>query len=260
MKPPRSVRAALTVLIALGAFAPRGAAAVPFYARLDQAVIRSDSAALRELRTVLRREAALLPARPLGGSALRAYTLAYVNSRLVPILPESRKAEQQKLLEEAAEALRQSLQAAPRDVLRDAEAHALLGAVYGAQLGLSPWRALSLGPKIADTFRKAEELGPDNPRVFLQKGISLIFVPKALGGGAEAAERELRRAAALFAREPQAKPWPNWGEVDTLAWLGQARARQGDTAGARDLYRQALALAPGHIWISGELLPALDRR
>jgi Flp pilus assembly protein TadD len=228
-------------------------ASVPFYSRLDQAVTRSDPAALRELRTVLRREAALLPDEPPAGSPLRAYTLAYVNSRLVPVLPDGRKDERRKLLEEATEALRQSLAVAPRD----AEAHALLGAVYGAQIGLSPWKAMTLGPRIAEAFRRAEEIAPENPRVVLQKGISLLFVPRAFGGGAEAAERELRRAEALFAREGRGKAWPNWGRVDVLAWLGQARARQGDEQGARTLYLRALDLAPGHAWISGELLPAL---
>lgn len=249
----QKVLAAWLVLLGLGTV-PATAASTPFYSRLEQAVTRSDPAALRELRAVLRREAVLLPPRPLGGSPLRAYTLAYVNSRLVPVLPEDRKAEQQTLLEEAAEALHQSLAVAPRD----AEAHALLGAVYGAQIGLSPWRAMTLGPRIAAAFEKAEQLGPENPRVFLQKGISLLFVPRALGGGPAAAERELRRAEALFARE-RTRQWPDWGRVDVLAWLGQARAKQGDREGARALYRRALALAPGHAWISGELLPALER-
>lgn len=247
----QKVLAVLLVLLGMGT---GSAAATPFYSRLEQAVNRSNSAALRELRAVLRREAVLLPSSPLGGSPLRAYTLAYVNSRLVPVLPGDRKAEQQKLLDEAAEALRQSLAVAPRD----AEAHALLGAIYGAQIGLTPWRAMTLGPRIAEAFEKAEQLGPENPRVFLQKGISLLFVPRAFGGGAEAAERELRRAEALFARE-RSRQWPDWGRVDVLAWLGQARAKQGDRDGARALYRRALTMAPGHVWISGELLPALER-
>lgn len=240
-----------TVFVVAGSIEAQ--ASVPFYNRLEQAVTRSDPAALGELRTVLRKEAALLPDHPLGGSPSRAYTLAYVNSRLVPVLPDGRKGERRKLLDEAAEALRQSLAVAPRD----AEAHALLGAIHGAQIGLTPWRAMTLGPRIAEAFRRAEELAPENPRVALQKGISLLFVPKAFGGGAEAAERELRRAEALFAREGRGKEWPNWGRVDVLAWLGQARARQGDEKGARALYQRALALAPGHVWISGELLPAL---
>ena len=141
----------------------------------------------------------------------------------------------------------------------DAESHALLGSIYGAQISLSPLKAITLGPRVAAAFAEAEKLAPANPRVPLQKGISLLFVPRALGGGPESAEKELRRAEALFAQEPAAKTWPNWGRLDVLAWLGQVRARQGDSAGARIFYRQALALDPGYAWAS-LLLDQLERR
>lgn len=227
----------------------------PFYARLDRAIVHRDPGLLEDSRAILRREAALLPARPLGGSPLRAYTLAFINSRLAPILPESRRGERKALLEEAAEALRQSLRTNPRD----AETHALLGAVYGAQISASSWKGMTLGPRISAAFSEAERLAPDNPRVALQKGITLFYVPRALGGGPEPAERELRRAAALFAREPAGKPWPNWGRVDVHVWLGRALAEKGDREGARAAYLRALTLAPEHALVRDELLPALGQ-
>jgi tetratricopeptide (TPR) repeat protein len=223
-----------------------------FYREIERAVVRREPARLAEHREVLRREA-----RPMGEGVLdlRAYTLAYVNSRLSPILPESRRNERFRLLQEAQAALQGSLRQNPGD----AESQALLGAIYGAQISLSPIRAITLGPRVAAAFAEAEKLAPANPRVALQKGISLLFVPRAFGGGPESAEKELRRAETLFAQEPAAKPWPNWGRLDVLAWLGQVRARQGDPAGARTFYRQALALDPGYVWAS-LLLDQLDRR
>jgi tetratricopeptide (TPR) repeat protein len=170
-----------------------------FYTEIERAAVRREPDRLAEYREILRREAA----GPV--SDLRAYTLAYVNSRLSPILPESRKAERSRLLQEAQAVLQASLRRNPGD----AESHALLGSIYG--------------------------------------------------GGPESAEKELRRAEALFAQEPAAKPWPNWGRLDVLAWLGQVRARQSDPAGARAFYRQALALDPGYVWAS-LLLDQLDRR
>lgn len=232
------------------------AAEVPaFYRQVDRAIVARDHRLLEDCRDVLRREAALLPSRPLGGSVQRAYALAFVSSRLAPMLPESRRGERKALLEEAAEALRQVLRINPRD----AEAQALLGSVYGAQVSGSPWRGMTVGPRIAAAFEEAERLAPDNPRVALQKGITLFFVPKALGGGPKAAEKELRRAEALFAREPAGKPWPSWGRVDAHVWLGRALAGQGDRQGARAAYLRALALAPEHAWVRGELLPAVER-
>jgi tetratricopeptide (TPR) repeat protein len=238
---------------ALGAAEAAEAAGIaPFYGRLERAIVVRDRGALEDCREVLRREEA--PS-PLGGSVQRAYTLAFINSRLAPMLPPSRGAERKALLEEAAEALRQAVRLNPRD----AEAHALLGAVYGAQVSGSRLKGMTQGPKISAAFKEAERLAPNNPRVALQKGISLFYVPKAFGGGPEAAERELRRAEALFAREPAGKPWPNWGRVDVHVWLGRALAEKGDRQGARAAYQRALALAPDHAMVRGELLPAVER-
>jgi Flp pilus assembly protein TadD len=216
----------------------------PCHDRVERAVIRRDLAALEECREALRKEA-----------SSHSYTLAYLNTRLSPILPEGRAADRKSLLAEAEDALTAALRRHPDD----AEAHALLASVYGAQIRDSPWKALTAGPKVASAFERAERLEPRNPRVALLKGISLIYVPRPLGGGLEAAEKELRRARALFAAEPAGKPWPNWGRLDTLAWLGQVRARQGDREQARDLYRQALELAPDSVWVRRDLLPAVER-
>jgi tetratricopeptide (TPR) repeat protein len=229
------------------------AVASSFYGGVERAVVRRDPGHLEEARGVLRREIDVLGGRTWGPGDLRAYTLAYVNSRLSPILPEARKGERGRLLDEAQAALEQALAANPRD----AEAHALLGAVYGAKISASPVKALTLGPKVAAAFSRAEKLAPRNPRVALQKGISLFFVPRALGGGAESAERELRRAASLFDQEPETKAWPYWGHADVYAWLGRTLAQQGEKEGARAAYRQALALEPDYVWVRSVLLPEL---
>jgi tetratricopeptide (TPR) repeat protein len=245
--------APLLALLILGSVHP--VQATSFYIGVERAVALRDPGGLAEYRSVLKREIDLLGGRTWGPGDLRAYTLAYVSSRLSPILPEDRKAERIRLLREAEVSLQQFLKANPRDP----EAHALLGAVYGAQIRFAPLKAITLGPKVAAAFAEAEKLGPRNPRVALQKGIGLLYAPRAFGGGAEAAERELRRAEALFAQEPRSKSWPNWGRVDVLAWLGQALARQGDREAARGVYLRALEMEPESVWVRRVLLPQLDR-
>ncbi|HSG39568.1 MAG TPA: tetratricopeptide repeat protein [Thermoanaerobaculia bacterium] len=241
---------AVALLILAGA---RQVQATSLYTGVERAIALRDPGRLAEYRSVLKREIDLLGGKTPGD--LRAYTLAYVSSRLSPILPEDRKAERLRLLREAEASLQQYLRVNPRDP----EAHALLGAVYGAQIRFTPLKAVTLGPRIADAFAEAEKLGPRNPRVALQKGIGLLHVPRAFGGGAEAAERELRRAEGLFAQEPETKAWPNWGRLDVLIWLGQALARQGDREAARAVYRRALEMEPESTWVRQVLLPQLDR-
>lgn len=252
MRIPKSFLPLFALLLPLTALSAR---ASTLFEGVERAVVLRQPERLAEYRAVLRREIDLLGGKTWGPGDLRAYTLAYVNTRLSPILPGSGKAERGKLLEEAEAALRLTLRANPQD----AEAHALLGAVYGAQISLTPLKALTLGPRVASAFAEAEKLAPGNPRVSLQKGISLFFVPRAFGGGPEASLRELRRAEALFAREPAGKPWPNWGRPDVLAWLGRALAEKGDREAARAAYERALALEPEYVWVRRVLIPELGR-
>jgi tetratricopeptide (TPR) repeat protein len=221
-----------------------------FHARLDQAVVRGSLPALDAARTELLGAIADRP------TPQRSYTLAYTDWRMVSILPASRKDDRMKMLREAEEALRSSIAAKPDD----AEAHALMASVLGRMIGFQPGLGASLGPRAAEAHRTAQRLdGGRSPRLPLLRGIRAFVVPAEFGGSIEQAEAELRTAERLFAEEPPGAPWPNWGRLDTLAWLGQVRARRGDVDGARALYRRALDMAPDYAFVQKGLLPALDR-
>ena len=139
-----------------------------------------------------------------------------------------------------------------------AEAHALLGSLYGLQIGRDASRGVVLGVRASGALDRAEAAAPDNPRVALLQGISAFHKPARFGGGLDRAERMLRRSLDLFSREPLDKPWPNWGRFDAHVWLGQTLARQNDRSGARAEYDAALALAPDSGWVKFVLLPALN--
>jgi len=122
------------------------------------------------------------------------------------------------------------------------------GALSGMRLGT---RSLRL---IDDAFIA----GPDNPRVAMLRGISLMHRPALMGGGLDKAEAELQRALDLFAADSAPAPRPWWGHAEALGWLGQVYARQGRVADARATYGRALALDPANAWVRELLLPALD--
>jgi hypothetical protein len=220
-------------------------------ARLEPAATTASAAELRALRTEL--IGLVSPSLPDEQRALVQYAIAYVASRMANV-PGVPGAEADRLLEDAVERLRAVVKSRPRD----AEAHALLGSVYGLQIARSPLKGMLLGPRASGALDKAAELAPDNPRVVLQQGISAFNTPALFGGGTEKGERLLRRSLTLFAREPADRPWPNWGRFDTHVWLGQALRAKGDRAGARVEYDRALALAPGSGWVRYVLLPALE--
>jgi tetratricopeptide (TPR) repeat protein len=222
-----------------------------FLARMEQAVVRGARPALEEART------ALLAARAERDTPLRSYTLAYASWRLVSLLPRDGRTEAMALLREAETALRSVVAAEPDN----AEARALLASVMGRMIGFQPSLGATLGPRASEEIRAAQRLdGGRSPRLPLLRGIRAFVVYPNFGGTLEGAEAELREAERLFAAEPPGKTWPNWGRLDTLAWLGQVLERKGDKAGARAAYTRALEMNPDYGFVSRALLPALDAR
>ncbi|HEX6053240.1 MAG TPA: tetratricopeptide repeat protein [Gemmatimonadaceae bacterium] len=168
----------------------------------------------------------------------------------------NRNNDAKKALEEADRLLEQIETKAPAG-----DALALRGAVVGQLIGLSsnPLSGMTLGPKASGLIERAMELEPNNPRVWLVRGISSMFTPKMFGGGTDKAERDLRKAAELFAAERVVAPAPSWGHADAYIWLGQTLQKEGKAEDARAAYEKALELSPSNAWVTQSLLPSLSK-
>ena len=142
------------------------------------------------------------------------------------------------------------------------ETHALRASVYGQMIGLNPnpITGMRFGPKADDAMEQAIALGPQNPRVWLLKGIGSIFKPKLFGGGAEKAEVDIRKSIALYEKDAPAAPMPSWGRAESYAWLGQALDRQDRRDEARAAFVKALEIDPEFGWVKYQLLPELEKR
>lgn len=220
------------------------------FGRIEKALITGDKTTLRDYRSVLQRQ---VNENQKNAPATSRYALAYTDWRLDQ-LREKNEADDG-FLKEAEANLHILVSADPSN----AEAQALLGGVLGQRIGRNGSLGMFLGPKAQRALDRAQKDAPDNPRVALQRGVSAFFTPKMFGGGLDKAEKELRRAWLLFEKEPADKQWPNWGRLDTLAWLGQVLQKKGDIQGARNAYNQSLSLQPDYRWVRDILLPALDR-
>jgi len=186
------------------------------------------------------------------------YALAYCRYRLASMQMSSADAGAQEILKLAQLDLEAMLEMVPKQSSKAVEAMSLLSGVMGMRIGLDEALGMRLGAQSGRFLAKAEALAPENPRVFLQDGISKYNTPKMWGGSLPKAEVALRKAVAIFAGQPADSPWPDWGYMDALAWLGQALADQGKIDEARAVYQQALAVDPDMGWIRHQLLPALD--
>ncbi len=253
LRPAHAIAALAVLVAALGAQPLSAAEADARLDRLERAASTGAVGTLHQIR-------AELAARLEGPDAttLDRYNLAYVDWRIGSQVTEQPSAEEERdeILAEAQAHLEAVIEAEPDN----AEALALLGGVLGLQIGTSARRGMTLGPKSSAAIKEAAQLEPDNPRVALQQGISFFHTPRMWGGGAAKAERELRRATELFATQPEGSPWPSWGHLDALTWLGQTLARRGKTDEARAVYEEVLRLEPDMSWVRFVLLPALDKK
>lgn len=159
------------------------------------------------------------------------------------------------LLEEADDILERSA-----SLVKWPETPALRSAVINQIIGVSGMMAgMRLGSKADGLMDDAVAIGPDNPRVFMLRGVSAMYKPKMFGGGMDKAERDLKRAVKLFANDMPASPKPRWGHAEAWAWLGQVYAAEKRVPEAREAYARALALVPEYGWVKRQLLPALDK-
>ena len=140
------------------------------------------------------------------------------------------------------------------------ETAALRASVLGQRIGLSgnPLTPMRLGPRSDHLMDAAVKRDSTNPRVWLLRGIGSWHRPRLFGGGADRAERELRRAIALFDDDHPVSPAPAWGRAEAHAWLGLVLADRKRVEEARAAYDAALAIEPDNAWVRGVLLPALE--
>jgi tetratricopeptide (TPR) repeat protein len=219
--------------------------------RVESAVIRADWPALDAIITRLRAETQ--------GAASRDpwthYDLGYaLHRRASALLLGDEVPRAKPLLEEA-----ERVTARSQELGGGAAALALRGTVTGQLAGASGmFAAMRLGPRAFKQLDQAILDAPDDPRAALLNGMSRLNAPRAFGGGPARGEPELRRAVRLFGADTATSPRPVWGRVDAHIWLAIALHRLGQQAEARAELQQALALAPGHAWITRELLPKLD--
>ena len=141
-----------------------------------------------------------------------------------------------------------------------AETHALLAMTMGRMIGLDQIYSPTLGPLIPKEMNAAISMGPNNPRVWLLRGIQAVYTSAEYGGGLPVAEMQLNKAIELFATDNPAPPAPSWGKAEAYVWLGQVLQKQNRIAEARAAYNKALSVQRDYPWVTYSLLPSIEGR
>jgi tetratricopeptide (TPR) repeat protein len=125
------------------------------------------------------------------------------------------------------------------------ESFALYSFLLGYEIALHPERAMSLGPKSSEYSAKAFEKDPDNPRINLMQGISLLYTPEAYGGGTDKAIEFLEKSIRLFEKENiKDSLKPSWGKEEAYTFLARAYVQKKEYEKASALLKKALEVNP----------------
>lgn len=139
------------------------------------------------------------------------------------------------------------------------ESFALYSFLLGYEIALHPERAMSLGPKSFEYSAKAFAKDPDNPRINLMQGISLLYTPEAYGGGADKAIEFLEKSIRLFEKENIKDALkPSWGKEEACTFLARAYVQKKEYEKAFKLLKKALEINP-EFGMAKETLRTLEK-
>jgi tetratricopeptide (TPR) repeat protein len=160
------------------------------------------------------------------------YDLALVLSYLVDVY-ESKKDKKG-----ASASVDKAIEAAQRAIqLNDmsADAHSLLGDLYGRKISLSNpmFAGPKYGPKADEEDKRALALADKNAHVWAVLGRKYLMTPKMFGGDVAKAIDSFQKSLAL-----------DNSQDETWVWLAKAYQKEGDKAQARDAVQHALQLNP----------------
>ncbi len=104
------------------------------------------------------------------------------------------------------------------------ETEVLAATSANSRIGADPRnRYQKYGKIFEEHLEKAKTMNADNPRIYLQKGISKFYTPKMFSGGKKAAMPYFEKAQTLFAAEKRddiEKPY--WGKMSLAYFMRMA--------------------------------------
>lgn len=126
---------------------------------------------------------------------------------------------------------------------KNAEYYRVLGTLCGQAVpAVSMFNALTYGKRAKEAINKAKELDPKSARVHQAEGVGNYYLPQALGGGPELAEKDFRKAIEL---DPKS--------ADSYLWLGLTLRKLHRNGEARQALQKAVDLDPQRIWLKEQL-------
>ncbi len=181
------------------------------------------------------------------------YYTGYIHYRLGTMFSEMKQSQKEEYLDKAISRMEKCTELDPEF----AEAYSLKGSSYGAKIS-GMVSGMRYGRRSENYIEKGLELAPGNPRVVMMNGINTLYKPSVVGGGAEKAVAEFKKAGDFFDLwSPDHELHPDWGQNQVYIWLGIAYEELGRPDDAMKAYHKSLEINPGNAWVNRFILPKL---
>ena len=123
----------------------------------------------------------------------------------------------------------------------DAENYRILGTLYGQAIA-DVLSGLRYGAKAKDAINKAVEKAPNSALMYVSRGVGNYYLPEQMGGGAQVAIADFRKAIAIDPKNAEA-----------YLWLGIGLRKENKDAEARQAFAKSLELNPNRVWAKQQL-------
>jgi tetratricopeptide (TPR) repeat protein len=183
------------------------------------------------------------------------YYLAYIEFKLYQFKQSNTKVDVDKYYDTALEYCKDLVDKKKYE----SEAKTVMAGLYMMRLANDQMEAMALMPQIHALLSEAEAAPGKNPRPLIIKGIMQLNTPPMFGGSVEKAIDTFTLAVSIFEKEKNDNII-RWGYEETLAWLGQAYAKNKLFDKAKEAYEKALKIEPEYAWIKFVLMPQLEKQ
>lgn len=141
---------------------------------------------------------------------------------------------------------------------KNATAFAFKGSFIGFRIGMSKFKAITLGPESSKNIAHALQLEPGNIQAHVDKANALYHTPGIFGGDKKQSLKLFLKAITLLEKSKQTDN--NWFYLNVLTLTAKNYESLEQWQNAKGVYEKIMRFSPDYKWVKNELYPALLKK
>lgn len=141
---------------------------------------------------------------------------------------------------------------------KNATAFAFKGSFIGFRIGMSKFKAITLGPESSKSIAHALQLEPGNIQAHVDKANALYHTPGLFGGDKKQSLKLFLKASTLLEKSKQTDN--NWFYLNVLTLTAKNYESLEQWQNAKAIYEKIMRFSPDYKWVKNELYPTLLKK